>query len=109
MENRPFWDDFSWKPIPFRKTKCRQLRKSMQKQAGHSELVHQMISGASMADMAILMVSAKEGIDKMSIGHLMLAEFLGIKKLIVGVNKMDAFDYSEEAFVKIKSELEKIL
>lgn len=76
---------------------------------GHSELVHQMISGASRADMAILMVSAKEGIDEMSIGHLMLAEFLGIKKLVVGVNKMDAFDYKEEAFIKIKNELEKIL
>ncbi len=76
---------------------------------GHSELVHQMISGASRADMAILMVSAKEGIDEMSIGHLMLAEFLGMKKLIVGVNKMDAFDYNEAEFLKIKEKMETIL
>ena len=76
---------------------------------GHSELVHQMISGASRADMAILMVSAKEGIDEMSIGHLMLAEFLGMKKLIVGVNKMDAFDYNESEFLKIKEKMETIL
>lgn len=76
---------------------------------GHSELVHQMISGASRADMAILMVSAKEGIDEMSIGHLMLAEFLGMKKLIVGVNKMDAFDYGEAEFLKIKEKMGTIL
>lgn len=76
---------------------------------GHSELVHQMISGASRADMAILMVSAKEGVDEMSIGHLMLAEFLGLKKLIVGVNKMDEFGYDETAFQKIKEKVETIL
>ncbi|MBI4085288.1 MAG: hypothetical protein HY432_02160 [Candidatus Liptonbacteria bacterium] len=76
---------------------------------GHSELVHQMISGASRADMAILMVSAKEGIDEMSVGHLMLAEFLGLEKLIVAVNKMDEFGYEEAAFSGIKEKVEKIL
>lgn len=73
---------------------------------GHSELVHQMLSGASKANRAILMVSAKEGVDVMSVKHLALAGFLGIKNLTVCINKMDAVGYDKSEFDEMKQAVE---
>jgi translation elongation factor EF-1alpha len=72
---------------------------------GHKELVRNMLSGASMADAAILIVSAKEdeGLQDETKLHVFLARFLGITKLVVAVNKMDAVANSEERFGQIRS------
>lgn len=67
---------------------------------GHEELIKNMISGASYADFAVLIVSAKrdEGIMDQTKRHLFLAKIFGIKKIILAVNKMDSVGYSEERF-----------
>ncbi|MCL4372109.1 GTP-binding protein [Candidatus Marsarchaeota archaeon] len=75
---------------------------------GHEELIKNMISGASYADTAILVVSAapKEGIKSQTKRHVFLANMLGISSFIVAVNKMDMAKYSERTFENIRSGLE---
>src|SRR5271154_1586737 len=74
---------------------------------GHEELIKNMISGASNADFAVLMVSAKpdEGIRDQTFRHLYLAGMLGIKKILVAVNKMDKVGYEENRFDEIRSRI----
>ncbi|MDE1850797.1 MAG: GTP-binding protein [Candidatus Micrarchaeota archaeon] len=74
---------------------------------GHEELIKNMISGASYAEIALLLVSAKadEGIRDQTKRHIFIARMLGIKKLIVAVNKMDMVGYDQERFEQIKEEL----
>ena len=78
---------------------------------GHEELIHNMISGASYASFAILIISAKEGerITTQTKRHLFLAKMLGIEKIIIAVNKMDTINYSKEAFNSIKDDMLKFL
>ncbi|MDE1768097.1 MAG: 50S ribosome-binding GTPase [Candidatus Micrarchaeota archaeon] len=78
---------------------------------GHEELIKNMISGASNADFAILMVSARkdEGIRDQTLRHLFLAQMLGIRKIIVAVNKMDQIGYDEEVFSGIKETIYEFL
>lgn len=78
---------------------------------GHKELVKNMLTGASLAHAAILIVSAKEDErlrDETKL-HLYLASLLGIKNLVVTINKIDTASYSEETFNSIKDEMAKIL
>jgi len=76
---------------------------------GHRDFVKNMITGASQADAAILVVAAKEGIQPQTKEHAFLCKVLGIKQFIIGVNKMDAVGYQEESFNKTKSDMEKFL
>lgn len=76
---------------------------------GHRDFVKNMITGASQADGAILVVSAKEGIQEQTKEHLQLIKIFGINQLIVAINKMDAVNYSESVFKKIKDEVAKLL
>ena len=70
---------------------------------GHEELIKNMLSGASYADFALLLVSVKqgEGITSQTKRHLFVAKMLGIRKLVVAVNKLDAVGYSREAFEEV--------
>ncbi len=76
---------------------------------GHRDFVKNMITGASQADAAILVVAAKEGIQPQTKEHAFLSKVLGIKQFIIAVNKMDTVDYSEEKFNAIKEELTNFL
>jgi len=78
---------------------------------GHEELIKNMISGASQADIAVLIISAKaeEGIRDQTKRHLFIARMLGIRKLVVAVNKMDLVDYKKEKFEEIKREMTKFI
>jgi len=76
---------------------------------GHADFVKNMITGASQADAAILVVSGKKG--EMEVGiaangqtreHAYLAQTLGVKQLVVAVNKADVYDYSEERYNEVK-------
>jgi len=76
---------------------------------GHADFVKNMITGASQADAAILVVSGKKG--EMEVGiaangqtreHAYLAQTLGVKQLVVAVNKADVYDYSEARFNECK-------
>ena len=76
---------------------------------GHKEFLKNMITGASRADGAILVISADEGVREQSRRHAYLLSMLGIKHLIVVVNKMDLVDYSEKRFREIEQEYRKFL
>jgi elongation factor 1-alpha len=76
---------------------------------GHREFIQKMLTGASQADAAILVVSAKEGIEPQTKQHLFLIKTLGIKQLIIAVNKMDTIGYSKEALEKFSKDLVKVL
>ncbi len=71
---------------------------------GHIEFLKNMISGASRAEAALLLIDAKEGVAENSKRHGMLLSLLGIKQIAVIVNKMDLVDFSEAAFLKLKRE-----
>src|SRR5256714_11475720 len=87
--------------IPFR-TKRRQY--SIIDAPGHKEFLKNMITGASNADAAILVIAANEGVKEQSRRHAYLLSMLGIRQIIVVVNKMDLIDYAEDQFRDIKSE-----
>ena len=78
---------------------------------GHKEFIQNMLTGASQGEWAVLVVSAKrdEGIQKHTKLHINLAKLLGIKRLLVVVNKMDTVDYRKERFLKLKSKIEDYL
>jgi bifunctional enzyme CysN/CysC len=69
---------------------------------GHKEFLKNMITGASRANAAILVIDAEEGVREQSRRHAYLLSMLGIKHLIVVVNKMDLVDYSQERFHEIE-------
>jgi bifunctional enzyme CysN/CysC len=71
---------------------------------GHKEFLKNMITGASNADAAILVIAASEGVKEQSRRHAYLLSMLGIKQVIVVMNKMDLANYSEERFREIKAE-----
>jgi len=76
---------------------------------GHKEFIRKMLTGASQADAAVLVVSSKEGIEPQTKEHLFLIKTLGINQLIVAVNKMDTIEYNEEAFKKFSRKLTEML
>ena len=91
---------------------------------GHRDYVKNMITGAGCADVALLLVPAESGGFETAIAkgdhktgevqgqtrqHARLLGLLGIEKLIVGVNKMDAVDWSEQRFNEIKEEMSKMI
>jgi bifunctional enzyme CysN/CysC len=92
--------------IPFRTTR-RQY--AIIDAPGHKEFLKNMITGASRADAAILVISADEGVREQSRRHAFLLSMLGIKHVIVVVNKMDLVDYSEKPFREIEQEYRKFL
>lgn len=68
---------------------------------GHEQYTRNMVTGASTADLAVLMVDARKGILQQTRRHSYLASLMGIAHVIVAVNKMDLVDYSENVFRKI--------
>ncbi|MGC8676529.1 MAG: GTP-binding protein [Candidatus Micrarchaeia archaeon] len=78
---------------------------------GHEELIKNMLTGASNANVAVLVVSAKrgEGITSQTKRHLFIAKLLGINKIVIAVNKMDAVGYAEKAFSETASALNEYL
>jgi small GTP-binding protein len=76
---------------------------------GHKEFIKNMLTGASHADVAVLVVAADEGIQEQTGRHAFLIHMLGIKQLFAVVNKMDIVDYKQEVFQTIKSGVSKLL
>jgi len=76
---------------------------------GHKEFLKNMITGASNADAAILVIAASEGVKEQSRRHAYLLSMLGIKQIIVVVNKMDLADWSQDRFKEITTEYRKFL
>jgi sulfate adenylyltransferase subunit 1 (EFTu-like GTPase family) len=68
---------------------------------GHEQYTRNMVTGASTANMAILLVDARKGIITQTKRHSFLSSLLGIKHLLLCVNKMDLVDYSQDVYNKI--------
>jgi len=92
--------------IPFRTAR---RRYAIIDAPGHKEFLKNMITGASNADAAILVIAASEGVREQSRRHAYLLSLLGIRQLIVAVNKMDLIDFGEHQFREIKAEYLKFL
>ena len=72
---------------------------------GHIQYTRNMVTGASTANLAIVLVDARNGIVEQTKRHSFIASLLGIPHIIYCVNKMDLVDYEEESFQKIKKQL----
>jgi bifunctional enzyme CysN/CysC len=71
---------------------------------GHIQYTRNMVTGASTADLALVLVDARKGVLEQSRRHAFLASLLGIPHLVVCVNKMDLVDWSQERYDEIKAE-----
>lgn len=78
---------------------------------GHRDFVKNMITGASQADAAVLMVSVPDGVQAQTREHVFLSRTLGVSQLIIGMNKIDATTppYDEKVYLKAKDEISKLL
>ena len=76
---------------------------------GHLEFIKNMITGASMAEAAILIVDVKEGVREQTRRHSYILNMLGIKEVMVVFNKMDLIGYEQERYNKVKDEIVEFL
>lgn len=71
---------------------------------GHEQYTRNMVTGASTCDLAIVMVDARYGIQTQTRRHSYICSLLGIKHIIVAINKMDLMNYSQDVYQKIKAD-----
>jgi len=71
---------------------------------GHEQYTRNMITGASTADVAVILVDARKGLLTQTRRHSYLVSLIGIKKIVLTINKMDLMDYSEQVFRDIEKE-----
>ncbi|MCC2604536.1 sulfate adenylyltransferase subunit CysN [Planctobacterium marinum] len=71
---------------------------------GHEQYTRNMVTGASTCDLAIILVDARHGVQVQTKRHSFLVSLLGIKNIVVAINKMDLMDYRQDVFEKIRSD-----
>jgi sulfate adenylyltransferase subunit 1 len=71
---------------------------------GHIQYTRNMVTGASNADLAIILVDARQGVIEQTRRHSLIASLLGIPHIVVAINKMDLVNFSEDTFLKIAQE-----
>jgi bifunctional enzyme CysN/CysC/sulfate adenylyltransferase subunit 1 len=71
---------------------------------GHEQYTRNMVTGASLADLSIVLIDARHGVSEQTRRHAFITSLLRIPHLVVAINKMDLVDYSEEVFDSIVSE-----
>ncbi|MBZ9570013.1 translation elongation factor EF-1 subunit alpha [Methanobrevibacter sp. TMH8] len=76
---------------------------------GHRDFVKNMITGASQADAAVLVVDVVDGVQPQTKEHIYLSMTLGIRQLIIAINKMDLVDYAEDKFNAVKDEVSALI
>ena len=76
---------------------------------GHVQYTRNMVTGASAANLAIVLVDARQGVTEQSRRHTCIASLLRIPHLVIAVNKMDLVDWSEERFIEIRDQFEEFL
>ena len=73
---------------------------------GHLQYTRNMVTGASTANLALILVDARKGVQEQTRRHAFIASLLGIRHVVFCVNKMDLIDYSESQFTAVQAELE---
>lgn len=76
---------------------------------GHRDFVKNMITGTAQADAAVLVIDAVNGVQPQTKEHTFLAKTLGVKQLMVALNKMDSVNYQEAKYKQVKEEVSKLL
>jgi len=76
---------------------------------GHVQYTRNMVTGASSANLSIILIDARQGVIEQSRRHAIIASLLRIPHLVVAINKMDLVDWSEERFLEIKTQFEEFL
>src|SRR5262245_62517770 len=71
---------------------------------GHVQYTRNMVTGASTADLAVILVDARNGVVEQTRRHAAIAALLRVPHVVLAVNKMDLVDYAEPVFAKIASE-----
>ena len=75
---------------------------------GHEQYTRNMATGASTCDLAVVMIDARKGVLTQSRRHSFIVSLLGLKHVVVAINKMDLVDFSEEVFNNIREEYQKL-
>jgi sulfate adenylyltransferase subunit 1 len=73
---------------------------------GHIEYTRNMVTGASTANLAVILIDARKGVVEQTSRHAIIASILGIPHVVVCVNKMDLVDYDESIFLSIRQDFE---
>ncbi len=76
---------------------------------GHEQYTRNMASGASHADVAIMLIDARHGIKKQTRRHAGILDLVGLKRVVLAVNKMDLVDWSEERFRQIENDFRTLM
>jgi len=76
---------------------------------GHVQYTRNMVTGASTANLSIVLVDARQGVTEQTRRHSCIAALLGIPHIVFAVNKMDLVDWSEERFLQIRADIEAFL
>ena len=72
---------------------------------GHIQYTRNMVTGASTADLAVILIDARRGVLEQTLRHSYIATLLDIRHIVFCINKMDMVNYSEEVFVNIRNDL----
>ena len=73
---------------------------------GHIQYTRNMVTGASTADLAIILIDARNGVLEQTVRHSFIASLLGIEKIVICINKMDLVGFSEDVFNEICKDYE---
>ena len=76
---------------------------------GHIQYTRNMVTGASTADLAVILIDARKGVLEQTIRHTYIASLLDIRHIVFCINKMDMIDFSETVFLNIKSEIDNLV
>tara|TARA_Y100000389_G_scaffold124648_1_gene122048 strand:- start:2131 stop:4026 length:1896 start_codon:yes stop_codon:yes gene_type:complete len=72
---------------------------------GHEQYLRNMFTAASTSEIAILLIDSEKGVSYLTKKHLLILSIVGIKKIIVAINKIDIFNYAEKKYLEIQSEV----
>jgi sulfate adenylyltransferase subunit 1 len=76
---------------------------------GHVQYTRNMVTGASTANLSIVLIDARQGVIEQTRRHIYIGALLGIPHLVIAVNKMDLVDWNQERFLEIRDEIEDFL
>ncbi len=76
---------------------------------GHKQYTRNMVTGASTADLTIILIDARKGLLEQSRRHAFISSLLGIPNFVVAINKMDLVDYSQEVFEQIQKDFQQFI